>query len=259
MKKIIVLIALALCANNCFAQKSCNLQNEYAAIFTAEKVTYGEREFLDKKINKLKKGDCFEILFSNNLEYINYLLSNFWDYSKDAELLKNTTSESLQNAFINAMKQDTTFNNVMNKFCQPTTNKAAFIPDTFSTNYLVNIAVKFFSIIGIDKDGYYEAKVCAGINDIKKTEEVRKPQLEAFCFSTIFSNYQGAKYNMYNEMVNGVKECYKLHLGIDTKDRLLRAQGAMYMAMRNNKPLKEMLMEEYENKKQYLPFVIKEN
>ena len=55
------------------------------------------------------------------------------------------------------------------------------------------------------------------------------------------------------------KELYKINLGIENDDRLLRAQGAMYMFMRNNEILKELLLFEYENKKEYLPFVLNMN
>ena len=70
------------------------------------------------------------------------------------------------------------------------------------------------------------------------------------------NNYQGEQFNMYNELVKGIKELYKINLGTENDDRLLRAQGAMYMFMRNNDNLKELLLVEYEKKKKYLPFVI---
>lgn len=56
-----------------------------------------------------------------------------------------------------------------------------------------------------------------------------------------------------------MEELYEINLGIENNDRLLRAQGALYMFMRNNEVLKELLLFEYENKKEYLPFVLKLN
>jgi len=64
---------------------------------------------------------------------------------------------------------------------------------------------------------------------------------------------------MYDKLVKGVKgvkEVYKINLGIDTDDRLLRAQGALYMYMRKNKALTELLLSEYKKRKEFLPFVI---
>ena len=98
--------------------------------------------------------------------------------------------------------------------------------------------------------------MCTGINGLKQTEKERRPQIEAFCFTTIFNNYRGEQFNMYDEFVKGIKELYKINLGIDDNDKLLRAQGAMYMFMRNNENLKELLILEYKKKKEYLPFIL---
>jgi hypothetical protein len=62
---------------------------------------------------------------------------------------------------------------------------------------------------------------------------------------------------MYNEFVAAIKELYKQDLGVERDARLLRAQGAMFAIMRNNEQLREMLISEYEERKDYLPFVLK--
>jgi len=61
-----------------------------------------------------------------------------------------------------------------------------------------------------------------------------------------------------NEMVKSAKQLYKINLGIDENERLLRAQGAMYFLMRNDKNLKKMLRHEYEVNKENLPFILKD-
>lgn len=63
---------------------------------------------------------------------------------------------------------------------------------------------------------------------------------------------------MYNEFVKAIKELYKVNLGIDRNEKLLRAQGAMFLLMRNNENLRMMLKEEYDQQKEYLPFVLAE-
>jgi hypothetical protein len=64
---------------------------------------------------------------------------------------------------------------------------------------------------------------------------------------------------MYNEIVKGLKELNKLELGIEEKERLLRAQGAMYMFMRKNEVLQKLLISEYEKKEKNLLFFIKQD
>lgn len=183
--------------------------------------------------------------------------THFSDNSNDEKLMAITDTGELQNEFIKSLENDSKFNSVMNKLTNKVTDKSNYIPDTVSVDELLNIAAKYFAIIKINKDGNYVGKVCTGINGLKQTEKERKPQIEAFCFSTILNNFQGEQFNMYNEFVKGIKELYKINLGIENNDKLLRAQGAMYMFMRNNETLKELLLFEYENKKEYLPFVLK--
>jgi hypothetical protein len=131
--------------------------------------------------------------------------------------------------------------------------------DTISMDKLLNVAVKYFSIMRLTDEGHYVGKVCVGLNDIKKTENERKPFIEAFSFSSILKHYQSEEYSMYDEFVEAIKELYKVNLGIDKDEKLLRAQGAMFLLMRNNENLRKMLKSEYEKQKDYLPFILTDN
>lgn len=257
MKQLLLILAIGLITANSYAQNTCNIVEEYQKIFKIEKKKYGEREFLMKTVNKIDTNSCFSDLINNNGQYIDYLLKHFSDNSNYEKLMTISDTIELQNKFIKTLEKDSTFNSVMNKLTEKITDKSHFISDTISSDELLNIAVKYFSIIKINEDGHYSGKVCTGINGLEQTEKERKPQIEAFCFTTILNNYQGDRFNMYNEFVKGIKELYKINLGVENEERLLRAQGAMYMFMRNNDKLKELLLFEYENKKEYLPFVLK--
>jgi hypothetical protein len=259
MKRLLLILTIGLITVNLFSQTDCNIEKEYQQIFKIEKKKYGKREYLIKTINKIDTNSCFSDLINNNGQYIDYLLTHFSDNSNYEKLMAINDTIELQNEFIKSLEKDSVFNSEMNKLTKKITDNSNYIPDTISMNELLNIAVKYFSIIKINKDGYYVGKVCTGINGIKQTEKERRPQVEAFCFTTIFNNYQGEQFNMYNEFVKGIKELYKINLGIENDERLLRAQGAMYMFMRNNEVLKKLLLFEYENKKKYLPFVLNMN
>jgi len=256
MKRLLLILTIGLITINSFSQNECKIEEQYQNIFKIEKKKYKEREYLRKTINVLDSNSCFSDLVNNNGQYIDYLRTNFSDNSNYEKLMTISDSTELQNKFIKSLENDSTFNSVMNILTKKITDKSIFIPDTISMNGLLNIAVKYFSIIKINKDGHYVGKVCTGINGLKQTEKERRPQIEAFCFTTILNNYRGEQFNMYGEFVKGIKELYKINLGIENNDRLLRAQGAMYMFMRNNEKLKELLLFEYENKKEYLPFVL---
>lgn len=257
MKQLFLILSIGLIAGSLFSQTDCHIEKEYRKIFKIQKMKYGESEFLMMTVNKLDDNSCFADLVNNNGQYIDYLRTHFSDHSNYEKLMAISDTIELQDEFIKSLENDSVFNSEMNKLTGKITNASNYIPDTVSMNALLNIAVKYFSIIEINEDGHYAGKVCSGINGLEQTEKERKPHIEAFCFVAIMNNYQGEKFNMYDEFVKGIQELYMINLGIDNEDRLLRAQGAMYMFMRNNEKLRELLLHEYENKKEYLPFVLR--
>lgn len=257
--KLTLILIFAFITMCTYSQSDCDITKEYQEIFKISKTKHGENEYLMKNIKKVDKNHCFSELINENDSFFDYLQTHFSDRSHYKEFLAISDSVELQKEFIKSLELDSTFNSVMTKLNQKVFNSSNFIPDTVSIDEMLNIAVKFFSIVSVTDGGEYSIRFCTGINGLKQTEKVRNPHLEAFCFSSLLKNYQGEQFNMYDEFVKGVKEVYKFNLGIDPKDRLLRAQGALYMFMRNNEALNDLILFEYENKKQYLPFVLVEN
>ncbi len=257
MKRILFILGILLFSRSVFSQADCDINKMYKQIFKIEKKTYGEEEYLVKTINEIDTTSCFARLINENKQYIYYLLANFSSRSDYQRLKSIKDTVELQSEFIKSLEKDSMLNSEMYKLTKKITDKLSYIPDTVSMNDLLNVAVKYFSIIRINRDGYYIGKVCSGINGLKDTEKERNAQVEAFCFTSIIGHYQGEKFSMYNEFVKGIKELYRINLGINDKEKLLRAQGAMYMFMKNNQKLKELLLFEYDNKKEFLPFVLK--
>lgn len=195
---------------------------------------------------------------NNNPIFIDYILTNFSSNANYQNLLELTDSIAIRNNYFVDLKKDSLFNFVMTDLVSKTIDKK--IPkDTVSMDKLLNVAVKYFSIMRLTDEGYYVGKVCVGLNDIKKTESERKPFTEAFSFSSILKHYQSEEYSMYDEFVKAIKELHKVNLGIDKNEKLLRAQGAIFLLMRNNENLKKMLKSEYEKQKDYLPFILTDN
>ena len=61
----------------------------------------------------------------------------------------------------------------------------------------------------------------------------------------------------YQDFIQNVKRLYDFNLGTSKEDELLRAQGALFILMSQSENLKTLLKEEYEKKREILPFVIK--
>lgn len=255
MKHNFTFLILCLLSLNCLAQNTVSVTEEYERVFLIKKVKHGEREYLQTTVNALPEEHRLSGLVNSNKMYLDYLLKNFSDKENYSQLLALENTEEIQKKFINDLKNDSLFNHAMVKVSERTLNPV-FVPDTVSIDELLNVAVKFFNIKGITEEGHYAGKVCTGINGITETLPERQPHLEAFSFSTILQNMKEEEENMHDEFVNAMYELYKLDLGVEKEDRLLRAQGVMFSLMRNNAKLKDLLLSEYEGKKEYLPFVI---
>ncbi len=254
-KSTFTLVFLIIFSLQCNGQTNCDIINHYGDFIVIEKSSYEGEEFIITSIVETKKKSCFSEFVNNNIKIIDYLLTSFSSNTNYENLLSINDSLTLSKTYISDLKNDSLFNTVMTDIVSKTIDKQ--IPkDTISFDQLLNVAVKFFAIIKINEQGDYVGKVCVGLNDIKKTEEDRKPMIEAFCFSSIFKHYYSEEFSMINEFVNAIKELYKVNLGIDRDERLLRAQGAMYFIMRNNEKLGEMLKSEYNTKKEHLSFIL---
>lgn len=251
----ILLMILAFITFQSYGQETCAIQNHYEDFISIQKATYNESSYLIKRTVESPKERCFSPLINSNTVFIDYLLTNFSSNANSEKLLQLQDSAALATAYFRDLRADSAFNSLMSELVDKTiTGKTA--KDTLSIDALLNIAVKYFSILKLTGEGAYVGKVCVGLNDIKKTESQRKPFVEAFCFSSILKHYRGEEFNLHAAFVQAIKELYKVNLGIDKAERLLRAQGAMFLLMRNNERLQKMLKVEYEAQKAYLPFVL---
>ncbi|SFC03380.1 hypothetical protein SAMN05421780_102340 [Flexibacter flexilis DSM 6793] len=263
-KTFFLLLVLALCAGNIqksFAQKkkqtTCDIKKQYGDFLRFNRYIEEKDTIIYKATEStVNNKNCLSPLINQNPVFIDYLFQNF---SKNTyyQLLKNEKdSSSIQKKGIVALQSDSLFGAVMTELLAKTADQQ--LPkDTVTFDGLLNIAVKYFSILRISDEGYYVAKICVGLNDIKKTESKRQPFVEAFCFSSIFNSIDNEEFDMQKEMAETLRELYALHLGVDKNERLLRAQGAAYMLLRRNEKLQKLLRKEYEAQKTLLPFVLK--
>ena len=255
MKQLILVFSIVF-SFQVFSQTTCDLQNHYGDFIKITKKSYKDIEYLNHNVVRVDSQYCFADYVNNNLRHIEYLLFCFYSNSHNDSLKKIDDSLTLQSVFTADIQSDSLFNSVMSELTAKVINKN--VPkDTITMNALMNIAVKFFYMNKISEEGYYSFKICTAINGIKETEQERKPFIEAFSFVSITKYYMSNReYDIYNDIRDVVKELYKVNMGVDEKERLLRARGAVFMQMFYNKKLRELFLYEYEQKKEYLPFVL---
>ncbi|OJJ19825.1 hypothetical protein BKI52_15190 [marine bacterium AO1-C] len=256
MKKIGILTLVISWISVGYTQTKQQIKESYTQIFSIEQQQYKGRTYYQKRVNELPKSHFLAKWVNTNQQYLYYLLTNFSSL-KQSTLKQAATPEERQKLFIQALQKDKGFTQIMETFASQALAKPTQLPDTIGTNDLMNIAVKYFNIRKINAQDKYALKVCGGLNGIRATETKRSPQLEAFCFSTILRNFANPKSGLRAEVIKNAQKLYDLNLGVDKKDRLLRAQGALFMLMRNSETLQKILLKEYKTKQNTLPFVIK--
>lgn len=254
--KLLVLLFGFFVAVTSFSQEACKPADFFGDFIHVEKSEFNSRSFLIKSVSELNKNACIAPLVNDHILVWDYLLTNFTSPKGTDSILQIGDSISMNREYIRRLKKDTLFNSVVEDWVAKTLWKTV-AKDTVTVDEMLNIAVKYFSIVRLTEEGYYVAKICVGTNDIRKTEATRQPLLEAFCFSVILEDVKTGQDGIYQEFINAIKELYEVHLGIDPQEKLLRAQGALFFLMRNNERLQKMLVEAYEKDSNSLPFILR--
>lgn len=128
------------------------------------------------------------------------------------------------------------------------------VSDTLTMDSLLDVAVKYFDL-QIVENGRYGARLCTGFSIHSSTQPVRDKQLELFCAGAIMEHSEGES-GLHEEFIKAVNEVVKMNLGLDKQERLLRAQGALFMLMKLNPKLRQVLWTEYEKQKHMLHFYL---
>lgn len=250
MKRFVCAIFL-LTAIHVFSQEQSGFEQKYDEVFHFKKTP----RFSYKQVTKISDSDPDASFINSNQIYLDYLLQNFATIDFNS-LNQIEDSIQRQKEFISLLKNDSLLASSLHDFISWNRKYISIRKDTFTIDQLMDFAVKFFTIKDINQDGYYVAKMCVGINGIKTTEPKRNPTVEAFCFSSIMMFMDDSAYNIYNEFLENARFLYKLNLGTEKNEKILRAQGALYMLMFKNEALRKLITDSYQQRKKYMPFVL---
>lgn len=257
VKFLFIILIICFFNGDAHSQQVCDITGHYADFILVKRHDDGRRKFISQSVIKPQRDGCYSALVNDNTMFVYYLLSSFSFDGNNAKLLDIIDEKQMIDTYFADLKQDVGFNQIMSDFVHKTVDKS--LPkDTITMDALLNVAVKYFSVVRVTDEGRYAGKVAVGLNDIKKTLTKRSPFLEAFAWTAILSNTDGTVYHLDDDYKAALKQIGKIELGINPDDRLLRAQGAMYVLMYNNPNLRAVLRTEFATHQAYLPFVLVE-
>lgn len=187
-----------------------NIKQEYGKIFHAASDEMGTSILIEKLPNDHFLSDFVR---ENDLP-LNYFIVNASTFNTS---LLNTQTDSikLNLALINLLKADTIFNKYLFEslhYYWASKNKSiiGFQPlrkSIMNTDSLLRTAAGFFYLFYIDAEENFGVRMgmCGNAYSGGKTESFSKrinpnPLLEAFCYSTILTNYDNKKYNLGSEI-----------------------------------------------------------
>lgn len=127
----------------------------------------------------------------------------------------------------------------------------------FNQNELMEIVSKFFYCDEVNPDTSIQSHVCIGLNGLKETKWKKDYiLLEAFCFETIFNDFDKDSSIIYNsyllEKSNSIQYFKKNIISLD--NYLENVKHDLFKRMKTNLILKQELLRYYEINKDNLPF-----
>lgn len=239
------------------AQEACKAEDHYEKWIAFERKSDEGHPYIIKGINDSTGDYCYAALVKDRYLFFDYLFEWATAPGFNAQLRAIKDSTQVQKGAVALLRKDTLFNRTLNNLIAQTV--AGTKPkDSLDFKDVLDVAVKFFNVNSLSKDGDYKVRVCVGYNGLKETMKKRNLLLEAFCFDAIMTRYQSqADDSLHNEFIANAQEMAGVSLGEDHTAKLHRAQGALYLLMGRSELLRRTLREAYEKQKEVLPFVLR--
>ncbi len=238
---------------------------EYEKIFQIE---VGEHEnlgpYIDTNVAELTAEHFLHGFVKENYWLIHYLQVNRAgrDYGRLLELRNDSTA--LAEHFYHSLGEDGEFNasllalvsGYLSGLGKELVGHDPATKDLITADQLTRIAVRFFFLSQITKDGRIKASICAGLHGLKDFEGERDLMLEAFCYEAIFKELGSQQFGMRREFESILGRVRDLQLSRDKEMKLSRAQGAAWALLASNETLRRVLSNAYQSKRGILPFVV---
>lgn len=241
------------------------LRAEYQNIIRLEQTQHDGESFTGLDVDSLAAEHPLSEAVNSNRHYLLYLAQHATRPSFSEFATSERPFAEVREDYYAVLEGDSTFNAAVQPLFGRYLNERGVVVDGYDHSRprsavrmedVINVAVRFFYPDTILQDGSIEGHICASINGVQDFQGTRDLALEAFAYSAIFRDIFQPKHDVRREY-NRVKALMnQVGLSSDPEVRLTRAQGMMWGHMAQSQQLRAALLEEYQAKREYLPFVI---
>lgn len=242
-----------------------SIKKEYASIFITKVFHHEDQTFVATTINTLPKNHQLAEFVNNNSLYLDYLLSNYARLNRDTLIVLAKDTVVLQNYFVNTLKSDSTFTNYfleavncyLNSIGKKIKNYKPQAKLKLTTDSIVTIGSRFFYANALNERGGAKWNICVGKNGYHNNKKnLMAPLIEAFCFMTIMNDVSAEEFKILPEFKTNIKKVQDIATDKIGNDKLEFYRENMYLEMKQNEKLKNLLLEKYKSKKSMLNFEI---
>jgi len=204
---------------------------------------------------------------NHNKLYVNHIVKNYSTVNY-AQIKSLSNDKNLDSLFSSALRKDSIFNAHFLEsayfYLKSTGVKILDYPNlekiTISKDQILNIASKFFYADEI-RGPQVSWKVCVGFNgsESSKNTVARENLIEAFCFMAVFKNLFNPDYTFeksFSEKMGNINTQVQKEILANKKVDIDTIRNDMYGYMAKDKSLELAILNEYNNKKEMLNFVI---
>ncbi|MBU4267486.1 MAG: hypothetical protein KJ808_01350 [Acidobacteria bacterium] len=251
MKKL-TLTLLAMCSLLLLAgdYNEERLINDFGKLFKLETVDYEGNKMMLVAVNEGSASEYGNLLkhFNQYLSMINQLAGTY----KIVDSLKNLASTEAEAALLTRLRADPFLKKelppLMARYLQANGHSVSMAMEprpTYDLKAVMPVAARFFyPHIVRDK---FAIHICVGINGLHALNPEPPAALAAFSFQAIWSGRSEIP-----EFISHIKKSRKEKEDLD----ILAFQKEIWEWLENNHRLKSLLIEEYELRKDILPFIL---
>jgi hypothetical protein len=239
------------------AQENCPILEHIKSLIAIEAHEHDGKTYISNRVVEVPEHLAIAQHINTKRLFWDYLTVNYSDVAHVRKIADVQDSLERVGIYFESLLEDSLYTSTIREYSNKVIRQTV-AKDTIKMSELLGIASKFFSIQHITNEGNFSTAICVGRNDIKKTETQKRPLIEAFAFFAIFNDIETGKFDIYAQFHEKVKQLYSISLGTNNEEKLLRAQGAIYMLMMYNSSLPELLLDTYKSYESELPFVLVE-